>query len=211
MGGFGSGRRASRGKDCTDDVQALDVRRLQRDGLLEPGSAFRWQWSRRGEVVASIHIRVQAGAVTLGYRQRSRSGGWQDMAYPVRLDWTPCHFGGDRAWWQCPAVGCGRRVALLYSGAVFACRRCHDLAYRSQRESNADRSARKADKLRERLQWEPGILNGNGGKPKGMHWKTYFRLYDAHNNAAEAMLRGYEVLTGRLQERLAAIDAKGWR
>lgn len=211
MGGFGSGRRGSRGKDCTDDVRALDVRRLQRDGLLKPGSAFRWRWSRGGETTASIDICAQADAVRLDYRQRSRGGEWQDMAYPVRLDWTPCHFGGDRAWWRCPAVGCGRRVALLYSGSVFACRRCHDLAYRSQRESEADRSTRKADKLRERLQWQPGILNGDGGKPKGMHWKTYFRLYAAHNDAAEAMLREYEVLTGRLQGRLAAIDTKGWR
>ncbi len=24
--------------------------------------------------------------------------------------------------------------------------------------------------------WEPGILNGHGGKPKGMHWRTYERL-----------------------------------
>jgi hypothetical protein len=34
----------------------------------------------------------------------------------------------------------------------------------------------RADKLRKRLGWEAGILNGDGGKPKGMHWKTYQRL-----------------------------------
>jgi hypothetical protein len=71
MGGFGSGRSGSGGKDCTDDMRVLD------------------------------------------YRQRSRGGEWQNATYPARLDWTPCHFGGERAWWRCPAVGCGRRVALL--------------------------------------------------------------------------------------------------
>jgi hypothetical protein len=26
-----------------------------------------------------------------------------------------------------------------------------------------------------------GILNGEGGKPKGMHWKTYLRVKDCHD------------------------------
>ena len=37
-------------------------------------------------------------------------------------------------------------------------------------------AARKADRLRDKLGWEPGILNGNGIKPKGMHWRTFERL-----------------------------------
>ena len=43
---------------------------------------------------------------------------------------TPCHFGGERLWFQCPTPGCHRRAAKLYLGArVFACRRCYNLAY----------------------------------------------------------------------------------
>lgn len=67
-------------------------------------------------------------------------------------------------------------MAILYGGEIFACRHCHKLAYQSQREPGYDRAARRADKIRERLKWEPGILNGSGDKPKGMHWKTYHRL-----------------------------------
>jgi hypothetical protein len=48
MGGFGSGRGQS-GKDTTSDYRALDVRRLQRDGLLTPGRSFGWNWTRNGE------------------------------------------------------------------------------------------------------------------------------------------------------------------
>ena len=29
--------------------------------------------------------------------------------------------------------------------------------------------------------WEPGILNGNGGKPKWMRWRTFERLAAEHD------------------------------
>jgi hypothetical protein len=38
MGGFGSGLWQC-GKDTTNDYRALDIRKLQRDGLLKPGLA----------------------------------------------------------------------------------------------------------------------------------------------------------------------------
>jgi predicted RNA-binding Zn-ribbon protein involved in translation (DUF1610 family) len=71
---------------------------------------------------------------------------------------------------------CGRRVALLYGGAIFACRHCHRLAYRCQREAPHYRAARRAEGIRQRLRWEPGILNDAGDKPKGMRWRTFGRL-----------------------------------
>lgn len=183
MGGMGSGRRWYYGaNNTTSDYRSLDVRRWQRDGLLTPGRAFGWQWSRDGEVVASIQVRVETGRVYLIYRQRS-GGDWKDENYPVWLDWTPCNLGGQRPWFRCPARGCGRRVAILYGGGIFACRHCYRLAYPSQRETWDDRATRRADRIRARLGWEPGILNGEGLKPKGMHWRTFDKLvaeYDGH-------------------------------
>jgi hypothetical protein len=38
-----------------------------------------------------------------------------------------------------------------------------------------------ADRLRARLRWEPGIFNGEGGKPKWMRWRTFERLAAEHN------------------------------
>ncbi len=36
---------------------------------------------------------------------------------------------------------------------------------------------RRAEKLRDRLQWPPGLMEGSGwGKPKHMHNATYLRL-----------------------------------
>lgn len=191
MGGFGSGQTG--GRLCTDDMRPLDVRAIHRRRLLKPGCGFDWQWSRAGQVVAAIRVTVGLGRVTLSYRvQGGRSGSDQpeQVSYEVALDWTSCHLGGERPWWVCPSAGCLRRTAILYGGRVFACRHCHRLAYKSSRERPDDRAARRAEAIRARLGWEPGILNGEGEKPKGMHWRTFERLREAHQDLSDAALWG---------------------
>ena len=130
------------------------------------------------------------------------------MNYPVYLAWSGCNYGGQRAWWLCPAVGCGRRVAVLYGGKVYACRHCHKLAYRTQRQQADDRATSKADKIRKRLGWDAGILNGNGGKPKGMHWRTFVRLQAVHNTHVNQALAGMETKLGLAMGRLEGIAAR---
>ncbi len=179
MGGFGSGRKW--GKTTTDEMWRLDVRCLARRGLLKPGKAFGWHWRSNSETVASINLTVGVDQVWLQYKLRERGGGWEDMCYPVALEMTACNMGGERVWWLCPTVGCGRRVAVLYGGRMYACRHCFRLAYRCQREVEYDRAARRADTLRVRLGWKGGVLSGAGLKPKGMHWSTFERLSDEHN------------------------------
>lgn len=200
MGGMGSGRRWCCGTaDSTCDYQRLDVRRWQREGFLEMGRSFGWQWTRNGEKVASIDVRTESGRVILSYRHRSGGGEWKSEEYPVRLAWTPCAYGGTRAWFICPAQSCGRRVAILYGGGIFACRHCYRLAYPSQRETAEDRVVRRADRIRERLGWEPGIINSAGGKPKGMHWRTFFRLQAEYNGLVGEWLAGSMARFGLLQ------------
>ncbi|WP_233259006.1 hypothetical protein [Rubrivivax albus] len=186
-------------------MQALDVRKLQRQRLLTLGNSLTWSWSVNGETCAAINLLVGFDRVTLNYRTRERGGDWRPMRYPVQMTWTACNYGGRRAWWLCPALGCGRRVAVLYGGTVFACRHCHRLAYRVQRETDDDRAARRADSIRRRLGWEPGILNGNGLKPKGMHWRTFERLqaeHDEHVGVALAGMAGRLGLLSKLTEAL---------
>lgn len=202
MGGRGSGRRSQIGKDATDDYRALDVRRWQRDGYLTPGRAFSWQWTRNGEVLASIQVRTESDRVILSYRQRGGGDQWKDERYPVRLSWSPCTYGGQRAWFLCPAAGCGQRVAILYGGGIFACRHCYRLAYPSQRESPDHRALRRADRIRARLGWEPGILNGDGCKPKWMRWRTFQRLSAEHEAYVGASLAGVAQRLGILKEGL---------
>ena len=214
MGGYGSGRQG--GGRCTDDLRPVDVRKICRAGLLKPGRFFNWQWTCNGEVTGTIGLRVEVDSVVLDYRNQNRhhnGGEWESMRYAVRLDWTTCGFGGRRVWWRCPAAGCGRRVAVLYGGRVFACRQCNRLAYRSQREADDDRAARRADTIRLRLGWEPGILNGNGLKPKGMHWRTFERLEREHNAYVREALSGMAAKLGLLNGRLGQIgaDMDRWR
>lgn len=190
MGGPGSGRRWYAGdKSLTDDYRSVDVRRWAREGLLRPGRRATWQWTCNGEVEDSIRMRAEEGQVVLTYRHRSRGDEWRDTEYPVRIVRTSCNAGGSRPWFVCPVARCRRRVAILYGGAIFACRHCHQLAYPSTREEGADRAVRRADRIRERLGWQPGVLNGRGGKPKWMRWATYMRLCDEHNMLVISALR----------------------
>ncbi|NQY60776.1 hypothetical protein [Cognatishimia sp.] len=193
MGGSGSGRHWQFGADTTDDYRSIDIRWLKREGLLESGVSRSITWSRGGEVTGSINVRSEPGRVILDYRQRDRGGEWQPERYPVYLDTTPCHMGGERHWFLCPARGCGRRVAILYGGAIFACRHCYRLAYPSQREKPGDRAARKADRIRDKLGWEGGVLNGPEpwNKPKGMHQATFDRLRWKHDRFADRALAGF--------------------
>ena len=191
MGGIGSGNRWRYGtKSTTDQFRSIDVRRWKRDGLLAPDQHFGWQWTQWGEVTASIFVSTEPHRVHIQYRHRSFGEDWQDENYPVYLDWTPCNFGGQRPWFLCPAIGCDRRAAILYGGRIFACRQCYRLVYQSQRESWDDRAARRADRIRDRLGWEGGILSGKGWRPKGMHRNTYERLTARHDGFVNLCLMG---------------------
>lgn len=187
MGGFGSGRTG--GRPCTDEQRQLDIRTLKRKGYMAPG-LHALRWLQGGTVVAAVDLVVERYRVTLAYSVREPGEDeWRPMRYAIELARTPCTFGGERLWWRCPAVGCGRRVAVLYGGAVFACRHCYGLAYKSQREDASDRAIRKAEKIRERLGWGAGIMTPPAGKPPGMHWRTFERLSREHDALADGALQ----------------------
>lgn len=175
MGGYGSGRRYG-SKSTTGEYLQLDVRRLQRDGLLERRFAFNWQWSRKGEPVGNINVSPEEDRLVLSYRYRGES-----KEFPVLLDWTSCHYGGERAWFLCPARGCGRRVAILYGGGIFACRCCYRLAYESQTESPAYRALSRTQNIRVRLGGSGSMMEDFPNRPKGMHRKTYLMLLHKAN------------------------------
>lgn len=197
MGGRGSGRRSSYGgKPETNDSMPLDIRKITRKGLLVPGSSLGWQWTVNDRPVASIRIWVDRESLVLSYRMKSTG---EVVEQRVQMQTTPCHLGGQRHWFTCPR--CSKRVAVLYApGRYFACRQCGALGYATQKEGAGDRAATRADKLRKRLGWEAGILNGPGGKPKGMHWETFLRLKSQHDALVQITLQDMARQFGFLQK-----------
>lgn len=206
MGSYNSGRRG--GKRTTGDLLALDIRKIERAGRLRPGQSFNWQWSRGGAVVANINIYTDTDRVTLDYRLKQQDGTWLAMHYPVRIEHTACHFGGQRAWWLCPH--CGRRVAVLYGGQRYACRHCQRLTYQSTRNTPDSQAFAMADKARKRLGWVAGICNPAGDRPKGMHQQTYerqlLRYYELSNRAFGESSASMDKIMGRLKQIKRAAD-----
>ena len=188
MGGTGSGNRHLVSKRTTDEMLSLDINYLQRHHYLQPDRLITLTWRRRGLKIGEIQLTATSDHLVLRYRTRAPAQAWQEQEYPVAIERTLCHYGGCRAWFLCPR--CGRRVGKLFGGTLFACRHCHRLNYDSQRENDLDRLARRLDKIRARLGWESGVLNGHGLKPKGMHRQTYDRLRKQHDQLEQTLLTG---------------------
>ncbi len=176
MGGYGSGRSPGGGKKTTSTYLQLDVRRLQRKGSLAPGVSSDWSWNLDAAVIASITAYAETGRLIVSDTHFVNEGALQIGTYAVQIVWTHCHYGGARAWFLCPVTGCGRRVAILYGGKVFACRHCRQLTYSSQREQSAIRAFRRAQEIRMRLGGPAKITDPFPPRPKGMHGRIYSRL-----------------------------------
>lgn len=211
LGGLGSGNWYRFDKKATTaEANALDVRNLHRQGLLKAGRSFSSRWLRGDRETGSIGGVVEGtsgglpGRVVLSYRHRNAAGGeWEDVRETVPLEWTPCNFGGERPWFLCPGVGCGRRVAVLYGpGKYFLCRHCYDLVYESQRENGMNRALRQAQNIRTRLGGGANMLEPFPEKPKGMHWRTYDRLRREHHDAETEQLAGMREWLDRLGQKM---------
>lgn len=174
MGGWGSSRWGAHQKKAgTNNFLEIDVRKLAKAGCL--GKDRKASCSMNWGNGCALALECSADCVELRYAVAGES-----FHYAVQVAWTPCNFGGARPWFLCPSLRCGRRVAILYGGKHFLCRHCHNLAYPCQREELADRALRRANKIRVRAGWEPGIANFYGERPKGMHDTTYLRLMEEH-------------------------------
>ena len=213
MGGRGSGRPAGYGREnTTENSLPLDIRHLQRRGVLVPGQTCSWQWTLGDRVRASIQIRALAWQVELTYNYAPRGGPAEVIHQTVMLETTPCTLGGRRTWFRCST--CCARVAVIYgAGRLFGCRTCQGVPYASQRETNDDRATRHADRIRKKLGWVAGILNEPGVKPKGMHWRTYERLLAQHDHFVSVSLVGMARKLGLLRGQLEDIGAAAasWR
>lgn len=81
----------------------------------------------------TVHEDGKYPSINLMYSQTDRQTDEREkFDYLIRLESTPCNYGGVRWWFICPLVrngkSCSRRVGTLYlNGKYFGCRHCYNL------------------------------------------------------------------------------------
>jgi hypothetical protein len=122
-------------RDTVEGHMTLEVRYLQKQGILGPGLLHYLSWTRGGEPTGSITINTAQDMITLIYSCRMYGRNPEQVKQNIYLTWTSAYYGGRRPWFL--SGNCGQRVAILYgAGKYFACRKCYDLTYRSCKESD---------------------------------------------------------------------------
>ena len=109
----------------------------------------------------------------------------------IALTFTPCQFGGWRAWFQCY---CGRRVGKVYLPCTmynghervtrFRCRFCYDLTY--EQRQDRDHSwvfDQRIERIEQR--WLGKMSKHWISKRKGQHWRTFNRWCEKHEALVE--------------------------
>jgi len=191
MGGYGSGSR-NRYAHKVDEFHKLDLATFRREwfGHWHSGTVT---WSRDGHETGQIKYRLAPDHMRLEYNLT-----YQDEKVPIserfELAFTTQPFGGRRTWIVCRS--CRRRCRVLYGASYFRCRQCYRATYPSQYEMGCVPGISRADRVREKLRGDPGLLNEFPGKPKGMHWRTYRRL---QQEDWAACYRLEQILCARLQ------------
>jgi len=151
----GSGRKRQHGR--TSDFLALSIYQLRRAGAFKSQTRFS-AWNAH----TTAHGRIDGDKLDLV---------WGCGSAAVRLQYSPCSYGGYRRWFGCPV--CDGRAAIIFLGReTIGCRRCLQLRYPSQSEDWIERSKRAENSIRRKL----GARGA--GRPKGMHQSTYYTLME---------------------------------
>lgn len=176
LGGIGSGNRNQwSNTSTTEDHKRIDVGFLRKRGILNGYSSGTLTWSSNGQQTGLINYTCTLSHLILDFRYRWRGEDWQPVTQHIPLAESPCNYGGTRKWLTCPR--CQRRCGALYSGGpLFLCRTCYRLPYASQTKGPIDRMILRKHKLEDRIFDESGYR-----KRKGMHWRTFERLLEAHD------------------------------
>ena len=168
MGGHGSGGHNSKGKFRDVQCARLDIHELSRQGKLKLGT--------RGLLFGVVRFEVAGGPdaqrLMLEFPRRSASGQPLDpLRQGIVCYWRKAHFGGRYLMFLCNQ--CNRPARVVYAPYAshrilsFSCRKCSGITYQSMMGHRWDRSARRVERLRARLQWAAGDTAPI--KPRGMH------------------------------------------
>jgi len=135
MGGSGSTRWGYHDKrrlcESSFPLGAYDLRRYAGRGLIT------LTWKNNGRKSGEISVIVFEDRARLDYTYTPNGGSPRSLSYEIAFQSTPTPWGALRYWLTCPV--CSRRVGKVYlppGDHTFACRRCHNLTYRSAQEQH---------------------------------------------------------------------------
>ena len=176
----------------TDTFHKLDLSDFKRAWFV-PGYRGTITWLRGGRRTGRIGYSLSPTEMQLDYSVTSY-GEKRKIADTFVFDFTEQPFGGLRRWITCPS--CQNRCRVLYGGVRFRCRQCHGAVYPSQYERFPQLPWSRCHRIREKLGGDAGFSYAFPSRPKGMHWKTYYRLRDADWEAEAALDRFVYLLHG---------------
>lgn len=165
MGGHSSGRYRTRNRGAVEQSLRLDMRRLRRLGIVQPGArvSSSLSWSRGDETVGSVGLTVDLTDPDLGHVSLDYSVGGEPRTRHIDLEAVPCRYGGRRFYFRCPRSG--QRCELLCCvGGEFASRQHHRLTFSSQSETSLDRLGRAKRKAEARAMGTDGHRRPRGAR-----------------------------------------------
>jgi hypothetical protein len=171
-------------KNLTEDNGWLNVQVLKRRGMIHIGKSFGPSGfvyvsdspsGKNGATEFDCFFRVKIDRNHIVLKDPQASPTRSSMTV-VELERTPCTFGGEREWFRCPQMDCGRRVGVLYRTNEIMCRKCARLKYQTQYLSRYDRSLRKCQSIRLELHGSANLLEDFPARPKGMRRARYLGL-----------------------------------
>jgi len=146
-------------KATVEEALDFSVYDLKRRGLLTGHAALEITWvnslsGKESAVKVLVEITDEPYVIFI-YTLTDRNGQQNDYGHQVSLTTTPCNYGGERYWFECPS--CYTRVGVLYlaPGDVrFRCRHCNNLTYRSRNRTGMEtlgHTSRQIEKLRSEI------------------------------------------------------------
>lgn len=191
MGGVGSGRLFGNAKAVVEEQISIKMSDLKK---YEIEAVIRLDWKLKGrDYTAGVYYRVEELLILLEHG---------DDSYPQRIELKTfnCHLGGSRRWLICPICFSQRTALYLGNKMNFACRKCNNIGYKSQKKVPADRLLHNAEKLRSKIGQTP-IFNELSPKPKWQHNRTYEvlrnRIYDYETQSHDQFIGWFRGLVNR--------------
>lgn len=199
MGGLGSGVWTRYGaRQTLGSLRRIEITYLKKVGVLNSPVSGTLSWIRNGEDNGFIGYKSHSTYIELNFNfRRGDREEWQSVKQHINFDTTACNFGGVRHWFLCP--NCYQRVGIIcQADKLFLCRHCYKTVYSSQNESELDRLNSKKDKIAKRIFED--YKDGRGWlKKKGMHQKTFDKLYKEYRQLDYQSMMEYEGMLDRLK------------